>query len=268
MLPIDLILVRHGESEGNVASKASRRGDNSFFTPEFREKHSRNFRLTDKGIVQAQAAGEWLRKNVPMPLDRFYVSDYIRAKETAARLALPGANWRVEFQLRERDKALMDNCPEDEQSRLFELEQRQYNLDPFLSYPAGGGESIPMLCLRLKTDILSHLARNCPDRRVILVCHGHVMRALQLELENLGHDDFIHLDSSDDPADKMLNCQILWYTRRDPDTGQVNSSKLVAVRSVCAHGIVGDYGWKRIVRNTQTNEQLLEEVNRYPRHIR
>ena len=78
MLPIDVIFVRHGESEGNRANKASRRGDNSFFTPEFREKHSRAFRLTDKGIEQARIAGKWLRENIPMPLDRFYVSDYIR----------------------------------------------------------------------------------------------------------------------------------------------------------------------------------------------
>ena len=100
MLPIDIILVRHGQSEGNKANKASRHGDNSFFTPEFHNRHSRSFRLTDCGIDQAIAAGEWLKANVPMPLDRFYVSDYIRAKETASYLKLPDAKWRVEFQLR------------------------------------------------------------------------------------------------------------------------------------------------------------------------
>lgn len=89
MLPIDLILVRHGESEGNLANKASKSGDNSFFTPEFLNRHSRNFRLTDKGSLQAKRTGEWIQKNVPMPFDRFYVSDYIRAKETAYYLYLP-----------------------------------------------------------------------------------------------------------------------------------------------------------------------------------
>src|SRR3989344_9370184 len=140
MLPIDTIFVRHGQSEGNVANKASRKGDNTFFTPDFRERNSRAFRLTDKGIDQAKSAGEWLRANIQMPLDRFYVSDYIRAKETAVYLDLPRAEWRVEYQLRERDKALMDNCPVDEQKKMFELEEKQYRLDPFLSYPAGGGE--------------------------------------------------------------------------------------------------------------------------------
>lgn len=154
MLPIDLILVRHGESEGNLANKASKSGDNNFFTPEFLNRHSRNFRLTDKGSLQAKRAGEWIQKNVPMPFDRFYVSDYIRAKETAYYLYLPEAEWRVEYQLRERDKALMDNCPADEQKRLFEMEQRQYEMDPFLAYPASGGESFPTKsCLRKSKNI-------------------------------------------------------------------------------------------------------------------
>ncbi len=266
MLPIDTIFVRHGQSEGNVANKASRKGDNSFFTPEFREKHSRAFRLTDKGIEQAKSAGEWLRKNIQMPLDRFYVSDFIRAKETASYLDLPKAEWRVEYQLRERDKALMDNCPVDEQKKLFELEERQYKLDPFLSYPAGGGESIPMLCLRLKTDFIDHLARECSDKRVVVVCHGHVMRAIQLEMENLGHDDFIRLDASKEPADKIRNCQIIWYTRRDPETGKI-APHTVAVRSICPWDPEGDYGWRRIIKNRYSNEELKNEVDKYPRHV-
>ena len=266
MLPIDTIFVRHGQSEGNVANRASRDGDNSFFTPEFREKHSRAFRLTDKGIEQAKSAGDWLRKNALMPLDRFYVSDYIRAKETAYHLNLPNAEWRVEYQLRERDKALMDNCPVDEQKELFEREEKQYRLDPFLSYPAGGGESIAMLCLRLKADFLEHIARECSDKRVVVVCHGHVMRAIQLELEHLGHDDFIRLDSSEKPEEKICNCQILWYSRRDPKTSKINPH-LVAVRSICPWDPAGDYGWRMIKKNRFSNDDLAEEINKYPRHV-
>jgi broad specificity phosphatase PhoE len=264
MLPIDLIFVRHGQSEGNVANKASRRADNHFFTPEFRARHSREFRLTDKGILQAKSAGEWLRANVPQPLDRFYVSDYIRAKETAALLELPQASWRQEFHLRERDKGLMDNLPDDEQRRLFILEQQQYEQDPFLAYPAGGGESIAGLCFRLGSTMLDHWARKWSDRRIICVCHGHVMRAFQLELEGLSHDDFIRLDSSRNREENIRNCQILWYTRRDPDTGQL-TDHLATKRSVCPWDPEGDYGWKRIVRRKQTNEDLLTEVGRYPR---
>ena len=269
-LPIDIFLVRHGQSEGNKANTASRNNDNSFFTPEFKDKHSRVFRLTDNGIEQAKAAGKWLRANVPMPLDRFYVSDYIRAKETAAHLDLPNACWRVEFHLRERDMALMDNCPEDEKKKLFALEHKQFTIDPFLSFPAGGGESIADLCQRLKTTMIAHWARECSDKRIAAVCHGHVMRALQLEFEDLGHDDFIRLDPSKKPKDKIRNCQILWYTRRDPNTNKLHPN-LVAVRSICPlnseTGTSEDFGWREIVRNRYTNENLLTEVSKYTRHI-
>ena len=270
MLPLDIILVRHGQSEGNKANKASLKGDNHFFTPEFSDKHSRDFRLTNRGIGQAKSAGEWLKANVPMPFDRCYVSDYIRAKETAGHLGLPDACWRAEFHLRERDTALMDNCPDSEKNRLFSLEQKQYERNPFLSYPAGGGESIALLCMRLKTTMIAHWARECPDKRIIAVCHGHVMRALQLEFEDLGNDDFIRLDNSEEPCDKIRNCQIFWYTRRNPETQEVYPH-LYAVRSVCPlntdTGLTEDFGWKKITRNRYTNEDLLAEVAKYPRHI-
>ena len=265
MLPTDLIFVRHGQSEGNVANKAARHADNSFFTPDFCARHSRDFRLTDKGIRQAEIAGKWMRANVQQPLDRFYVSDYIRAKETAGLLALPGALWRQEFHLRERDKALMDNLPDNEQKRLFSMEVEQYELDPFLSYPAGGGESIAMHCFRLRSTMLEHWSRRWADRRIVCVCHGHVMRAFQLELEGLGHDDFVRLDVSERSEDKIRNCQILWYTRRDPVTSQL-TDHLVARRSVCPWDPDGDYGWKPVVRKKFTNDDLLEEARRYPRY--
>ncbi|OGN08741.1 MAG: hypothetical protein A3J46_03230 [Candidatus Yanofskybacteria bacterium RIFCSPHIGHO2_02_FULL_41_11] len=168
MLPIDLIFVRHGQSEGNVANKASRKGDNSFFTPEFRERHSRAFRLTNKGIEQAKSAGFWLKKN--------------------------NINW-IRF---------------------------------FPTLPEGEN---------------------------------------QLELENLGHDDFIRLDELEDSAEKIRNCQIIWYTRRDPENGKLEP-RLVAVRSVCPWDSNGDYGWRRIKRNLYSNKDLIEDVQKYPRHIK
>ncbi|HXV26886.1 MAG TPA: histidine phosphatase family protein [Candidatus Paceibacterota bacterium] len=265
MIPIDLILVRHGESEGNVANRASRGGDHCFFTDEHRGRHSREFRLTDRGIVQAKAAGEWIRKNVPLPLDRFYVSDYIRAKETAYLLDLPDALWRSEFHLRERDHALMDNITDAEKKECFATEQALYEQDPFLAYPAGGGESFAMHCFRLKATMLEHWARECSDKRVIAVCHGHVMRALQVELEALDHDDFIRLNASDEPRDRIRNCQVMWYSRRDPDTKKLHDA-VVAVRSA-SPSENNDFMWRRIVRRKFTNEGLRAEVERYPRYV-
>ena len=62
------------------------------YTDEFRARHSSSFRLTERGCKQAEKAGAWIRKEFP-GFDRYLVSEYLRALETAALLNLPGADW-------------------------------------------------------------------------------------------------------------------------------------------------------------------------------
>lgn len=63
-MPIDLVLVRHGESEGNLAHQRAHAGDHSVFSNvHFKAKHNPQWRLTDKGCEQAIAAGKYLKEN-------------------------------------------------------------------------------------------------------------------------------------------------------------------------------------------------------------
>src|SRR5438874_4087686 len=97
-MPLDLVLVRHGESEGNVAFASSRLGDHSHFTPEFLARHSSKWRLTDKGREQAHAAGEWLRGHLAPAFDRYIklhncqVLHYTR-RDPASGVASAHVNW-------------------------------------------------------------------------------------------------------------------------------------------------------------------------------
>src|SRR3989338_3424748 len=120
-LPIDLLLVRHGQSEGNKARRCSEGGDHSAFTDEFRDRHSASFRLTELGRKQAEEAGAWLRKEFwpGYAFDRYVTSEYARAMETAALLNLPNAEWLCDFYLTERDWGEMDICPENEREEKF-----------------------------------------------------------------------------------------------------------------------------------------------------
>ena len=267
MLPIDLLLFRHGRSEGNEAKSASEKGDNSFFTPKFLERHSRTFRLTNRGIKQIRATRRWLKKNFPMSFDEFYVSDYLRAKESAVILHLPNAKWNVKVSLRERDKGLMDNLPIAEKQRLFARELRQYQASPFFAYPAGGGESMAAFIFRLEVDFVNTVVRDCSVERMAVVSHGHVMSGLQFIFEGLSHDEFLRCDSSEKNKDKIRNGQILWYTRRNPKTGKLYPD-FIAVRSVCPWDPKGDYGWRRIERNLYSNKDLAKELKKYHRQIK
>jgi NAD+ kinase len=263
-MPIDLVLVRHGESEGNVARRSSLSGDNSVFTEEFCSRHNSRLRLTDRGQEQARVAGMWLRKNISQHFDRYLVSGYLRAMETASMLDLPDARWYQEFYLRERDMGLFEIMPEDEKKQKHPEVYRQYELDPFYWTPPNG-ESIAQLCLRIDR-VLHTLHRECSEKRVIVVAHGMVMWAFMVRIERLTPTQFLQRSQSPDIADHIRNCQIVHYTRRDPNGG-CTSSWVEWVRSVCPSDGPAKPVWRRITRPTFTNQQLMEAAEASPRFV-
>ena len=56
-MPRDLLLVRHGRSEGNQALEAAKQGDSSLMTEAFLARSAMNYRLVPEGAVQAEQAG-------------------------------------------------------------------------------------------------------------------------------------------------------------------------------------------------------------------
>lgn len=261
-LPLDLVLVRHGQSEGNAAKRLSEAGDHSAYSPEFRKRHSGTYRLTDLGRTQADQAGEWLRTafyGFPDPgFDRYYVSEYLRAKETAALLNLPGAGWYTDPYLTERDGGDIDIAPEDERQERFSHALEMRVIEPFFWRPPNG-ESFMMLCQRIDR-VLDTLHRECSDKRVIIVCHGEVMRAFQVRLERLSQQDFRRLVLSKDPKDRIHNCEVIHYTRRDPGPGRMLQPYLGWVRKVRPAEGSWSSSWQTIRRRRYSNEDLLEEV--------
>jgi len=264
-MPIDLVLVRHGESEGNAARRSSVAGDNSLFTEEFCSRHNSRFRLTDRGREQARAAGAWLKENIGQHFDRYLVSGYLRAVETAALLGLEGACWYQEFYLRERDMGLFEIMPEDLKKQKHPEIYRQYELDPFYWSPPNG-ESIAQLCLRIDR-VLHTLHRECSQKRVIIVAHGLVMWAFMVRIERLTPTEFPQRSQSSNIADHIRNCQIVHYTRSDPN-GAATSSRVEWVKSVCPWS--SDWNeavWRGIQRPTFTNEQLMAAAEASPRIV-
>ncbi len=69
-------------------------------------------------------------------------------------------------------------------------------------------------------SIIAQLHRECADRRVVVVCHGEVMWAMRTRLERMDLVQYRELTSSSRVTDHIHNGQILWYTRKHPDTGK------------------------------------------------
>ncbi len=263
-MPVDLVLVRHGESEGNIANKLSRQGDNSCFTPDFRERIGACWRLTNKGREQAKITGEWIR-NSGLRFDRYYVSEYIRALETAGHLELPDAEWLVDFYLRERDWGDMEVLPDDKRREKFAQSLRRRQQDSFYWTPPNG-ESLAQLCLRIDR-VIDTLHRECSDKRVLVVCHGEVMWGFRVRLERMSQTKFRELDLSTDPRDRIHNCQVLHYTRCNPDSGEL-LPYLSWVRSVNPFDpTLSSNEWRAIQRQRYTNSDLLNRVAIVPQII-
>lgn len=265
-MPVDLVFIRHGRSEGNEAREQSKQGDNRAYTPEFRARLNREWRLTDLGVAQARAAGRWVRRHIAPPYHRCYTSEYVRARETAAHLRLPEACWVQDILLRERSWGRADFVmPESERYELFAAELSARRQDPCYWRPPEG-ESLAEVCLRVER-VLDRVRGRPPGGNCIVVTHEDAMWAARFVLEGLTQEQWRGLLLSDDPCDKIHNGQVLHYSRRDPETGSC-SDMLEWMRSVCPWDPSGSRDeWRRIQRPNFSNEELLASVEAIERLI-
>ena len=85
--PVELVLVRHGESVGNVADLAAQKAGASRLTLDYRDADTP---LSEDGERQAHAVGEHLASRESTAPDLVVSSPYARAAQTAA---LAGEGW-------------------------------------------------------------------------------------------------------------------------------------------------------------------------------
>ncbi len=265
MFPLEIFLVRHGESEGNIANSRSRKDDHSDFSPEFMNRHSTNLRLTHKGKAQATVVGDWLRENNLAEFDSFYVSPYARALETAACLGLHNAMWNVDFRLRERDNGSLEITPTDiRQERLAKyLDVRPYH---HFYTPMPDGESICDVCNRLRS-LVDVLDSEHKQKRGIIVAHGDVMKALRVIFEGILPDRYQELIEQNSREFKIGNGQIIHYTRVDPDDSEhILSDRFGWVRSINPwKPEYAGHDWRAIEPQFYSNEDLLALAERSKR---
>lgn len=264
-MPLNFVLVRHGESEGNLVHRRSRAGDHRGWTEEFRLVHSSQYRLTALGRTQATEAGRWIREHIGTHFHRYYVSEYIRALETAALLGLPNATWFKTPFLREREAGEFDSLTEEEKERDFAKYMLARRNDSYFWKPPNG-ESMVDVCLRLHR-FLDTVHRGHNDASVVVVCHAGVMHGFRILLERLSQNQFNALFNSSDPLDRIHNCQVVHYTRQNPADATDVRPHPVWVRSACPWDTALSRNvWFEITRPSYTNDDLMREAEAVPRH--
>lgn len=264
-MPIDLVLVRHGESVGNVVQRKHREGKRLKIPRSFLNQHTWQWRLTEQGVKQAIIAGEWIRKNIGTRFGRYYASSYIRAQETAGHLALADANWYLNAYLGERNWGILDRFTPEQRSKKFAQDFKAKEINVFYWSPPRG-ESMLDLCLRVDR-VLDTLHRECGGKKVIIVCHGEVMWAFRIRLERMTVHQYLEINESEDPRDHIHNCQVIQYTRRDPKTGQL-MPYLNWMRSVCPTDLSKSFNhWQQIRRRSYSSQELLSFAEKFPRLV-
>lgn len=257
--PTELVLVRHGETHRNTAMQD---WDNKeeLAAANMLLQHERLTNLTELGIKQAKIAGEWLRNNIDINFDGYYVSYYPRTWQTAGNLQLPGSKWRMHALLNERSNGIFDYLSPNESKELYPQLIQDKNNDP-LGWQAPGGESVYHVMNRVR-HFVSKLNNDHPDQRVIVVCHGRVITAFRIILEHLSPLDYFDRTQENQAEIEVPNCSILRFLRT-----RVNSDQ-VSERYNCVEQIVP---WdlqhrgntvRKINRPTYSSDDLLEMAER------
>lgn len=260
-----LVLLRHGESEGNVAYDLSIKGDHSLYAGDFLERHSSLWRLTEKGEDQAKIAGEWLRDNNLSRFDCLYTSEYVRAMETSGLLGLKDVKWRSDLMLRERDWGEWDLCSQQERRENFGNYERRRRRESLFWAPPGG-ESLAQVVQRVDS-FLMFVNRRFSGGKVFITCHGELMWAFRLRFERLTQLQYREMQAQRSTEEKIHNCQLIVYSRRCPETGTLHPS-FRFMRFVCPWDLSrsGGDSWRSLHRSGgSTNGQLLEQARRFPR---
>lgn len=218
--PLDIIMVRHGESEGNVINRRLKKGEQTDLPEEYKNRHESLLRLSTLGKKQAKATGEWLKKNVlknaKYPF-RFMVSPYNRTMETAYLLGI-SKEWEPRTEIREREWAHMAYLSPVERRQLYEADERLREMSYYFWTPPGG-ESIARMIDNRVRSVINTIYRENPGQGVIMVTHGEFMWGARALMEKLHPLEFNEQDK--DPAFHISNTMVIQYSRKDPKTGKL-----------------------------------------------
>ena len=222
--PERLWLVRHGQSQGNVARDAAHEAGLATIDIDVRDV---DVPLSDLGFQQAEAAGRWF---AALPKDErpevILSSPYIRARQTAEAIckagALAGGPGRtiIDERLREREFGVFDGLTTiGIREKYPEEADHRKRLGKFY-HRAPGGESWADVILRLRS-MLNTINLHYSDRRVLVVCHQVVVLCMRYVLEELDEQQILAIDKQAD----VLNCGICSY-EFEPDADGLCIPKL------------------------------------------
>ncbi len=207
--PVELVLVRHGESVGNLADTEARDADAERLELSARDA---DVELSPNGEEQARALGRWVGGLADGDRPDLVVSSPYRRAADTARTALEalGADVVLDERLRERDLGLFDGLTgKGIRARYPDEAKRRSHVGKFYYQPPSG-ESWADVVLRVR-NLLADLREGYDGRRVWLFTHQAVIMSFRYALEGLDEEELLDIDRSV----AIPNASITRYERRD-----------------------------------------------------
>lgn len=221
--PDRLVIVRHGQSERNVAKEqAKAAGAETVWGASLRDVDTP---LTPLGVQQAITTGQFLADKVDF--DVIFSSPYMRTLQTSQHISqqLPATPRLVlEERIREIEFGVLDGLTHDGVRQRYADEWMRREREGKYWYRPPGGESRPDVALRVHS-FLGTLTRDYRQKNVLVVCHSVVVLIFRRLLERWDEAKYMEIDREDD----VLNCGVTIY-RYD---GQANRLNLDCYNTVC-----------------------------------
>ncbi len=228
--PEALILVRHGESSGNVARDEAESAGSEIIDIGLRDV---DVPLSDLGRRQARALGHWLARQPDSERPTTVLSSpYLRAQQTAdealaaAGFGGDGVERLLDERLREREFGVLDRLT---RPGLVAREPQQAELRAFLGkfyHRPPGGESWADVGLRVRT-VLDTLCREFAGERVLISTHQVVVLMFRYVLEAMTEADVLGVSR----AEPVAHCSVTTFVH-DPSAHRRGGMVLQAYNSV------------------------------------
>ncbi len=204
----ELVLVRHGQSAGNVADAEARRQGLARLELATRDADTP---LSPSGERQARAVGRHLDAlDAGQQPEVVLTSPYVRAARTAA-LAIEalGVEALSDERLRERDLGAFDGLTGTGIRESYPEESLRRSTTGKFYYRPPGGESWTDVALRIR-QFLTELRQAHGGRRVWIFTHQAVIMSFRFVIEQLDERRLLEIDRSE----ALPNCSFTRYTRQ------------------------------------------------------
>lgn len=204
--PEQLVLVRHGESCGNLADAQARERGAERLDLSARDA---DVELSDTGRRQADAVAAWLREHPDLRPDVALSSPYRRAAETAERAVKElDVDLIFDERLRERDLGVFDGLTGTGiRAEYPEEAERRTKLGKFYYQPPSG-ESWCDVVFRIRT-LFTDLRETFDGANVWLFTHQAVITSFRYVLEDLSEHELMEIDA----GHQLANASMTRYCR-------------------------------------------------------